>query len=82
MTAIAFGRKPEAEYHNNLHLLSKDLKGNCCCLYSSLEKEDVQKYVQISKKNGIDLDLVSYWNKAGDYVNYKRNAMKKNVMEE
>ena len=72
MTSIALGKKPEDEYHNNLHLLSKDVKSNACLLYTSSSKEDVLKYVQISKRNGIDLELKSYWNKSGDYVNYKK----------
>lgn len=78
VTAVALGKKPEDEYHNNLHLLSKDLKGNCCLLYTSSSKSDILKYILLSKKKGIDLELISLWNKAGDYVNHK----KENVMEE
>lgn len=77
MTAVALGKKPEDEYHQNLHLLSKDVKGNCCVLYTSKSKADLLKYLKISKKNGIDLELLSYWSKSGDYVSHKKAQTKK-----
>lgn len=77
VTAVALGKKPEDEYHTNLHLLSKDLKGSCCLLYTSKAKSDLLKYVKVSKKNGIDLELLSEWSKSGDYVNHKKVTEKK-----
>lgn len=85
VTAVALGKKPEDEYHQNLHLLSKDVKGNCCVLYTSKPKGDLLKYLKISKKNGVDLELLSYWSKSGDYVNHKKAQVKakkdENAME-
>ena len=69
---MALGKKPEDEYHTNLHLLSKDLKGSCCLLYTSKPKSDLLKYVKVSKRNGVDLEVLSEWSKSGDYVNHKK----------
>lgn len=83
MTAVALGKKPEDEYHTNLHLLSKDVKGSVCLLYTSKPKGELLKYVKVSKKNGIDLELLSSWTKSGDYVSHKKvnNKKDENAME-
>lgn len=81
MTAVALGKKPEDEYENNLHLLSKDIKGDSCLLYTSSDLEAVSKYVKISKKSGIDLELKSHWNKSGDYNNFNKKDQDETMEE-
>lgn len=45
--AIALGRTKEAETNENLHEISKRLKGQCGILFTNKSKEEVLKYVKL-----------------------------------
>jgi len=56
--AVALGRTAADEQRENLHLLSNQISGNCCLLFTNKEKEEVTRF--INSYHGREYPLPGY----------------------
>jgi hypothetical protein len=69
---VSLGKKPDDEYHQNLHMLSADIKGDSALLFTSRDEADVRKYLAKASGDNLTIKLQSFWQKDGTYKSFRK----------
>lgn len=79
---MALGKKPEDEYHTNLHLLSSDIKGDTAVLFTSQSEKEVREYLDKMKEQELPITLQAIWKKDGGYKTFRKSKDEQEEMED
>lgn len=70
---VALGKKPEDEYHTNLHLLGGDIKGDTALLFTSQSLKQLRAYLA-EQADELPTELIAVWKKDGSYKKFKKSS--------
>lgn len=79
---VSLGKKADDEYHQNLHLLSSDIKGNTALLFTSRDEAEVRQYLKEANDGDLSVSLQSLWKKDGTYKSFRKQKQTKQADDE